>query len=68
MDDSTKGLTTEDVVKMNKEFLEDGGYLKRREGYNSFWQLLVFLFRTNKRNKKWRVSAKYQIILPVKWI
>ena len=64
----TKGLTTEDVVKMNEEFLRDGGYFKKREGYNSFLQLLVFLFKTNKQNRKWRVSAKYTIKLPVKWI
>ncbi|MCJ7570691.1 MAG: hypothetical protein MUO82_02275 [Candidatus Thermoplasmatota archaeon] len=68
MNDSTKGLTTEDVVRMNKKYLEADKHRGKRQGYNSFWSLVLMLFRLNRSNKKWKVKVNYTITLPVKWI
>lgn len=66
--DSTKGLTTEDVVKMNQEFIEAGSDWHKRQGYSSFWGLILMLFKLNRNIKKLGVRANYTITLPIKWI
>ena len=81
MNDSAKGLTTEDVVKMNKKYLSDRevvdiqnmyidnkGHWQKREGYNSFLGLIKMLCRLNKSNNKWGTKVNYTITLPIKWI
>ena len=76
----TKGLTTEDVVKMNKKYLEDfesadilnlypdsRGHIAKIRGYKSFRGMVYQFKRINKQCIKNNWSADFTIRLPIKW-
>lgn len=46
--------------------ITDQGYIKKREGYNTFGEMVDVLWKINKQNKKIGFTCEYTVILPLK--
>lgn len=53
---------------INNMYVDNNGELQKIKTNNTFWSLIIMLYRLNRSNKKWRTKNNYTITLPVKWI